>query len=240
MLKSGAVLVKYKSNGKKFPRRFFLDEYEDFISYERSSKIFHKPHIYYIKDIDEIRTGFHAQTFDRLIKRGIIKQNNQNCAFSILYDNHRKEEHFIASDMNTRNLWVKGLQYLMNQYAQKGQYQLIREENWILELFHSADKNHSNTLSKHECRHLFANSLNVKIPDHIFEDMFNKVDKTDKGVLTSVEFVDLFNLLIRRKDLYEIMKKHVKNGYKQTMENIYMNRNELFEFLQQTQNQNAS
>ena len=42
-LKSGAVLVKRKSNGKKFPRRFFLHEREGFISYEGSRKIFGKP-----------------------------------------------------------------------------------------------------------------------------------------------------------------------------------------------------
>ena len=45
-----------------------------------------------------------------------------------MYDNHRKEEHVIASNTNTRNLWVHGLRHLVDQHAQKTQYHLIREE----------------------------------------------------------------------------------------------------------------
>jgi hypothetical protein len=45
-----------------------------------------------------------------------------------MYDNHRKEEHLIASDINTRNLWIEGLQYLMDRHAQETQGRLIREE----------------------------------------------------------------------------------------------------------------
>jgi hypothetical protein len=44
-LKSGAVLIKQKFNGKKFPRRFFLHARESFVSYERSRKIFGKPRL---------------------------------------------------------------------------------------------------------------------------------------------------------------------------------------------------
>ncbi len=44
-LKSGALLVKQKFNGKKFSRRFFLHERENFISYEKSHKILGKPRI---------------------------------------------------------------------------------------------------------------------------------------------------------------------------------------------------
>ncbi len=42
-LKHGSVLIKRKSNGEKFSRHFFLDEYEDFISYQQSEKIFEQP-----------------------------------------------------------------------------------------------------------------------------------------------------------------------------------------------------
>jgi len=44
-LKSGAVLVKRKINGKKYPRQFFLHEHEDFISYSKSRRIFGHPRI---------------------------------------------------------------------------------------------------------------------------------------------------------------------------------------------------
>jgi len=44
-LKSGATFVKQKIDGKKFSRRFFLHEHEDFISYEKSRKVFRKPNV---------------------------------------------------------------------------------------------------------------------------------------------------------------------------------------------------
>lgn len=44
-LKSGVILVKRKVNGKKYPRRFFLNEQEDYITYEKSRRICGRPRI---------------------------------------------------------------------------------------------------------------------------------------------------------------------------------------------------
>jgi len=45
-----------------------------------------------------------------------------------MYDNYQKEEHLIASDINTRNLWIQGLEYLTNRHAQETQCRLIEDE----------------------------------------------------------------------------------------------------------------
>lgn len=82
--------------------------------------------------------------------------------------------------------------------------------SWILNFFYAADRDHSNSLSKNECRHLLSHSLNVHLPDHTFEQMFRVMDKSKDGVLNANEFVDFFRLLTRRKDLYDIMKKLVR------------------------------
>jgi hypothetical protein len=39
-LKRGSILTKRKQNGEKYSHEFFLDEYEDFISYHQSQKVF--------------------------------------------------------------------------------------------------------------------------------------------------------------------------------------------------------
>ena len=44
-LKLGSVLIKRKVNGKAFPRRFFLDESEKFITYEDSRKPLGRPRL---------------------------------------------------------------------------------------------------------------------------------------------------------------------------------------------------
>ena len=42
-LKFGATFIKQKVNGKQLPRRYFLDQQEAFISYDRSGKVLGKP-----------------------------------------------------------------------------------------------------------------------------------------------------------------------------------------------------
>ena len=44
-LKKGTILVKQKSNGKRFSRRFYLLDDENSISYERTKKVFGKARI---------------------------------------------------------------------------------------------------------------------------------------------------------------------------------------------------
>jgi len=44
--------------------------------------------------------------------------------------------------------------------------------SWILTHFRAADADGSNSLTKRECRRLLTNSLNVKVPDHVFEELF--------------------------------------------------------------------
>jgi hypothetical protein len=44
--------------------------------------------------------------------------------------------------------------------------------SWILNFFYAADKDHSNSLSKKECRALLKDSFNVEMPDHLFEKFF--------------------------------------------------------------------
>jgi hypothetical protein len=42
-LKDGAVLIKRKRNGEKYPRHFYLHDHEHFVSYDESDKAFAEP-----------------------------------------------------------------------------------------------------------------------------------------------------------------------------------------------------
>ncbi|CAF3993528.1 unnamed protein product [Rotaria sp. Silwood2] len=190
-----------------------------------------------IKDINEVRPGFGNQTFGHLLKKRFIKDTDENLAFTIMYNNHRSEVHLMAPNKRIRDLWIIGLQCLINQHARKSQLDLIKEESWVLNYFRLADKDKSNSLSKRECRKLLTDSLNVKVPNGIFESLFEQADKSQEGLLSPEEFLNFFQLLTRRKDLYEIMQKYTKNGYTESMDTIHMNVDELLSFLRTVQNQ---
>ncbi|CAF2740797.1 unnamed protein product [Rotaria sp. Silwood2] len=105
------------------------------------------------------------------------------------------------------------------------------------EIIEPTDVNKSGTLTKRECRRLLTDSLNAKVPEDVFEKLFQETDTSGEGLLTPDEFINFFRVLTRRTDLYEIMQKYVKNGDEQTIETISMNANELLYFLQIVQNQ---
>ncbi|CAF4321901.1 unnamed protein product [Adineta steineri] len=143
----------------------------------------------------------------------------------------------MADDRRTRNVWVSGLKHLIDSQAQKRQRNLIRDTNWILSHVRCEDKDKSNTMNKSECKKFLAYSLNVELSEDSFEKNFQKVNKNGDGNLTPNEFIEFFHILTRRKDLYEIMQKYVKNGDDQSIETICMTTNELLHFLQTVQNQ---
>ncbi|CAF3309874.1 unnamed protein product, partial [Rotaria sp. Silwood2] len=236
-LKVGSILIKQKSHGEKYVRRFYLDEHEDFISYYQSEKIFAQPRRYYIREIDEVRAGFHALAFGQLLKQHNVHSDDEELAFSIFYNNYRDELHLMANDEQTRCKWILGLQYLIDLYAQKRQGHIIHDTNWILSHLRFGDKDKSNTITKLECQQLLADSLNVELPEDVFEKLFQETDKNGENILTPDEFINFFQVLARRIDLYEIMQKYVENGDEQTIETICMNINELLYFLRTVQNQ---
>ncbi len=155
-----------------------------------------------------------------------------------MYNNHRNELHLMALNKHIRDLWIEGLQNLIDKHGQKSQRHLIKEEkqnllfemkneyfvffSWILNYFRKADRDRSNSLTKKECQRLLRNSLNVKVPENLFEQLFEvkiflkdlfyskyiqRADKDHEGLLDPDEFVGFFHLLTQRKDLYRIMQK---------------------------------
>ncbi|CAF3432915.1 unnamed protein product [Rotaria sp. Silwood1] len=237
-MKAGVTLYKYISSRRIRSRRFYLHEYEGYISYDQSQKICGGPTIYHIIDIRGIIPGLQGQKFNELVQQNIAREEQKNCAFSIIYGDNRRAVHLIAPDNTIQELWIRGLKYLMKKYKNKNQGDLIQEENWILQFFHGADKDKSNTLTKQECQALLMNTLNVEMPDSVFEQMFKKVHGTSEGALSPEEFVNFFQLLTRRKDLYDIMLNYVKNGTKPDIDNIHLNKLELLSFIQQNKYEN--
>ena len=95
----------------------------------------------------------------------------------------------MAPNKDIRDLWGSTIQYLLDRHSRKSLSHLLHEKkydnslifplictnawcSWIMKYFHSADTDGSNSLTKKECRRLLTNSLNVKVPDDIFEELF--------------------------------------------------------------------
>ena len=108
--------------------------------------------------------------------------------------------------------------------------------SWILNYLRFADKDNSNSMNKRECRKLLTDSLNIELDETIFEQIYQDADRNNRGILNPEDFIRFFHLLARRNDLFQLMKKFVKNGDQYTIETISMDINELFDFLTEIQN----
>ncbi|CAF1394743.1 unnamed protein product [Adineta ricciae] len=233
-LKLGCVLVEQKYDGTKCFRHYYLHKSEQFVTYRQTNRTLPSPIRYYINQIDEIRVGFKTRTFDRLIKHKLLRQDDEQCAFSIFSNNYRDEINLLANDEEIRNIWIEGLQYLIEIHSQIQQNYLTNETNWILNSFYSITKQRSDSLSKDECRQLLIDTFNTKVSDEDFERFFQKIDKNS---LVSDEFLELFHSITLRHDLYKIMKKYANNTENQTIDSLYLTAEQLLEFLQKEQNQ---
>ncbi|CAF1097955.1 unnamed protein product, partial [Didymodactylos carnosus] len=234
-MKTGALLFKCKPDGTKYPRQFYLYNSEDMLSYHESGKLFGKPNVYLIKEIDEIRCGYHSNTFKRLLSKRRVNDSDEMFAFTIMYDNHQHALDLMARDQITRDTWINGLQLLMERYSRSGVAKFINTDNWILNQFRIADKDDSGSLTKQECQSLLTDVLNTKMPNRLFQLMFKEADISKEGLLNPEEFLQFFKSLTRRQDLYKIMQQHVKDGDSMSLDSIKMNAQELSHFLIHTQ-----
>ncbi|CAF1601846.1 unnamed protein product, partial [Rotaria sordida] len=81
----------------------------------------------YIHEINEIRSGLQNSTFDQVVNHDIADRNHEQYAFSLYYNNYRDELHLSAKDESTKNMWIQGLQHLIDSHALKQQRHVINE-----------------------------------------------------------------------------------------------------------------
>lgn len=63
----------------------------------------------------EVRPGLKTDLWLKMVRAGKVREHQGDLAFSILHSRGRKSLDLLASDMETRDFWVKGLQILINE-----------------------------------------------------------------------------------------------------------------------------
>merc|ERR1719509_182375 len=181
-----------------------------------------------LKDIGEVRHGYETDTLHKLGLHGAwpkfscpwcvrsqIQSVNQNCAFSIIFENetNRRELDLAAEDETTRDAWVTGLSHvitMLNSLSAQKEYVLFLKEN-----FRKADVDKSGYLNFKEVSNL-CSLLNVEIEKDELKKRFDESirEKTDpkpkeKGeVLDIKEFVTFYYKMMRRPEIDLIFKKY--------------------------------
>ena len=113
----------------------------------------------------------------KMIRAGKVREHQADLALSILHSRGRKSLDILASDMETRDIWVKGLQMLINETFGT-RYRKITDR-WLEGLFNEADRNRNGLLCEREVHQLLL-KLNVRLTQEEFDQYFEVTKRNVK------------------------------------------------------------
>ena len=220
-LEKGSMLNKVNRSGRRNRRYFHLKRKSWMLAYSNPTKCWKR------SDKDKIPIKDIVEILDHE-KSSVSSQqeNTQNKpSFTIVVGKRMKPLRLIAPDADTKNTWVNGLRFLVNERSVKDPVK--QERIWLEECFEKSDKNHDGAVDKDEIASMLK-SLNVS------SEVTSYVKSmASKQKLTLDEFIALYKQFTVRKESAELFSKYASN-------NASMNTDELSEFFRQEQSQDLT
>ncbi|XP_061652211.1 1-phosphatidylinositol 4,5-bisphosphate phosphodiesterase delta-1-like isoform X1 [Phyllopteryx taeniolatus] len=218
-LLQGGELLKVRSSSWKKSRYFKLQE-DCKTMWRESKRTFRRHRIFSIDDISVVRLGRQTEGLKKYTEREM-----ENCCFSIIFKEHRKNLDLIASSEDEAKQWAGSLQKLIASRNDLNQQQ--KTEHWIFSCLSKADKNKDSKLSVSEVKN-FLRLINTDVDDGYAEMLFEKCDKSKTGYLSGEEIKHFYDLLTYREEIDVIYREYARSAGVMSPENLE-------EFLQKEQ-----
>lgn len=177
---------------------------------------------YDLYEIDEVRTGWNTDVFNKMESkfrrklqssfhphlRSVLKE--ENCLSVIFAGPAPSVVDLICPCKNVRDAWIRGLNHLLA--ICKSSQKELEYDRWLKEQVRNADVNNNGSLNFEECLTLL-NQLNVsmdrKDAQRLFDESnFRKVKIDGEDALDPEEFVHFYRALLRRPEIEELMKSY--------------------------------
>ena len=162
-----------------------------------------------IKDIDQVRYGFTTTVWKKAVKKRRISNDKESLAFSILYHNNRHSLNLLAESEDICQRWIRGLEFLIEQYKAHLRTHHQITDRWIWKVFEHADHDRSGHLNRHEvCRLL--NGLNIELVDEQLDEYFRAANHRTDTVeqmkhLDKDEFLKFYKYVSYRPELLSLI-----------------------------------
>jgi hypothetical protein len=223
------TFIKFKPNGRTYSRIYYLISSQDAIHYLGSKHkakheacmnteifLFRNSSSFFlgkIKDIDQVRYGFTTAVWKKCLRQKKITLDNENLAFSILYDNNRYSLDLLAETEDIRSQWIQGLEYLINRHRSYINTHHEITHQWIWYLFSQVDHDHSGHLNRSEVRQLLF-SLNIELDERDIDQYFNQANIRTNNYeqlanLDKDEFLLFYKFVSYRPELIKIICQYV-------------------------------
>ncbi|XP_054625496.1 1-phosphatidylinositol 4,5-bisphosphate phosphodiesterase delta-1-like isoform X2 [Dunckerocampus dactyliophorus] len=223
-LLQGGDLLKVRSSSWKKSRYFKLQE-DCKTMWRESKRMFRSHRTFSLDDIAVVRLGRQTEGLKKY-----TDQQVEDCCFSIVFKDHRKNLDLIASSQDEAKQWVSSLQKMIASRNNLNQQQ--KTEHWIFSCLSKADKNKDDKLSKSDVKR-FMRLINIDVEDAYAEMLFEKCDKSKSGYLAGEEIKDFYDLLTYREEIDVIYQEYAKSAGFMSPEN-------LVEFLLKEQREKAT
>ncbi|CAF0747420.1 unnamed protein product [Adineta ricciae] len=204
-LQEGASFIKFNSDGSRTEGFFYVSPKLHSLWYNTSKKRFqNSANEFPLKDC-QVRSDLRSDTWLKLLQLGKVREQQSDLAFSILHSRGRKSLDLLASDTETRNIWVRGLEMLVQESIGKPYTKITNR--WLEGLFNTADRDRNNLLCKAEVYRLLE-QLNVRLTTDEFEQYLNQAGLNAailRGQLRAQEFITFYQMLTYRPELMHII-----------------------------------
>ncbi|XP_064634492.1 inactive phospholipase C-like protein 2 isoform X2 [Lineus longissimus] len=236
-MQQGIECIKVRSNSRQYHRLFTLDKNLTEIRWQPTSKKPHKARIP-IETVKEVRVGKNTDVLRNQEVAGIYPDE---CAFSIIYGDSFDSLDLIANTPDEANIWVTGLTWLLSMGKDNTSPDAVEErlsqqmrDQWLLEVFKSADQDKCGVLDEYEVIELMK-KLNKNITTRQIQQKMKELqlDRTqnnenNRGRLDSDDFASIFKDITTRPEIYFLLVRYSSNA-------DYMSVDDLLLFLEAEQ-----
>ncbi|CAL1269521.1 unnamed protein product [Larinioides sclopetarius] len=200
---NGSSLIKVRPSARQYRRFFRLENCSDeyALKWMPSSKKSSKAKIL-IKSMKEVRMG---RTTDVLRSKEISWTYSEDCAFSIIYNDNFESLDLIASSPDEANIWVTGLNLLINAIKSApdsiDETQKMREK-WLKDVFDQADTDQKGLLSEYDAISLMKrinSALSTVRLHQKFMEFEHGKQGDERGRIDRSGFVNIFTETTRKE-----------------------------------------
>ncbi|XP_078716816.1 inactive phospholipase C-like protein 2 [Lampetra fluviatilis] len=217
LMQEGSELKKVRSNSRIYQRLFLLESDLQHLRWEPSKKDLDKARLE-VRSIKEVRAGKNTDIFR---SNGISEQVSEDCAFSIIYGESYESLDLVANSADVASAWVTGLRYLLSCSGRQdisasihfGQNSL--RSCWLQAEFKCTVTEDAGYLSEAGAVELIhklhpgLRNLYVKLK---LKEVLKDNDRPDDIIGLTVEnFIDVFNVLATRPEVYFLLVQFSSN-----------------------------
>nr|XP_032806859.1 inactive phospholipase C-like protein 2 isoform X2 [Petromyzon marinus] len=217
LMQEGSELKKVRSNSRIYQRLFLLESDLQHLRWEPSKKDLDKARLE-VRSIKEVRAGKNTDIFR---SNGISEQVSEDCAFSIIYGESYESLDLVANSADVASAWVTGLRYLLSCSGRQdisasihfGQNSL--RSCWLQAEFKCTVTEDAGYLSEAgavELIHKLHPGLRNSYVKLKLKEVLKNNDRPDDIIgLTVANFIDVFNVLATRPEVYFLLVQFSSN-----------------------------